>query len=116
MNERKIEMPFDFSGSTFNKKTKAESDSVATVVTEEIPEQQNMTVSPKYTLEDLILDEDVRNSLMDAISFYTYKNKVMYEWGLVTKFKDKSNLTINLYGESGTGKTMAAHADVYINI
>lgn len=103
-------MPFDFTGNAFNKKTKEESASGPPVEKEEPAESENVTVSPKYTLDDLILEESVRSSLMDAISFHKYKDKVLYEWGLAARFKNKSNLSINLYGESGTGKTMAAHA------
>lgn len=69
-----------------------------------------VTIKPKYSLDDLILDEATYEALLDAACLHKHQDKLMNVWGLSERFADKASLTINLYGESGTGKTMAAHA------
>lgn len=65
---------------------------------------------PKYTLDDLILPSRVREQILD-IADYANNCRVVYEkWGLEETHKYAKRLGINLYGLSGTGKTMAAHA------
>ncbi len=106
-------MPFDMTGKTFNlkPKNKTESEMQISKLDNQAPEQSCwVPTEPKYCLDDLILDPPVRAALLDAISFYQYQDKVMHEWGLYERFSDRINLSINLFGESGTGKTMASHA------
>ena len=106
-------MPLDFTGKAFEKKSKPITE--ATLNNQDATKKEavslNWTVSkPKYIFFDLILDVNTMESLLDATSFYEYQEKLMTEWGLGERFADRANLSINLYGESGTGKTMAAHA------
>lgn len=106
-------MPFDMTGKTFNlkPKNKAASEMPPTELDEQTSAQSNwIPTDPKYCLDDLILDPPIRETLLDAISFYKYQDKVMKDWGLYKRFSDRTNLSINLFGESGTGKTMASHA------
>ena len=106
-------MPLDLSGAAFNKKPKVKQESVVLPTDATVQDEIStgwMITAPKYGLDDLILDDLTRDSLLDAISFYLYQDKLMNEWGLAKRYKDRVNLSINLYGESGTGKTMAAHA------
>ena len=63
---------------------------------------------PKYGLEDAILSPAIRNAIEDAISLVENNNLIFNEWGLGQVVKHH-NLCINLYGPSGTGKTMTAH-------
>lgn len=77
--------------------------------------EKNMSVefeitTPKYTMDDLILSDNIREKLNDVIAFSKYKGVVYEKWGLQNVLKNKSALSVNLYGESGTGKTMTAHA------
>jgi SpoVK/Ycf46/Vps4 family AAA+-type ATPase len=65
---------------------------------------------PMYTFDDMILDEAVYGEITDAISIFKYRDKLFDEWKLSRVIKKPANLAINLYGESGTGKTMAANA------
>jgi len=67
-------------------------------------------VEPQYRFEQIILSEKIKNELDSILSFYGNEEKIFYEWGLEEVFPDRKNLVINLYGESGTGKTMTAHA------
>lgn len=69
-----------------------------------VPEQ------PKFSLEDIILPSSIKDKILD-IAEYAKNSKVVFEkWGLAETHKYSKRIGINLYGEVGTGKTMAAHA------
>lgn len=65
---------------------------------------------PKYKLSDLIIDEKVYEEIQTIVNAEKCWSTVFNVWGLSSVIKDKQNLVVNLYGEPGTGKTMAAHA------
>ena len=65
---------------------------------------------PKYKLDDIILPEHIKEKILD-IADYAENSKLVFDvWGLGKTHKFSRQLGINLYGPSGTGKTMAAHA------
>lgn len=65
---------------------------------------------PKFSLDDIILPERVREQILD-VADYAQNSKIVFEtWGLQKTHKYAKRMGINLYGPSGTGKTMAAHA------
>lgn len=64
---------------------------------------------PKYSLDDVILSETVKKEIERIISYLKHYDKIFNEWNLQSVIKHH-NLSVNLYGESGTGKTMTAHA------
>lgn len=64
---------------------------------------------PLYNLEDVILSAPVKKEIERIVSYFKYHDKIFKDWNLQSVIK-QHNLSINLYGESGTGKTMTAHA------
>ena len=66
--------------------------------------------TPLYSLSDLILNTKVSEQLLDIISYYENHDLLFHTWGLEERFSQQDGLAVNLYGPSGTGKTMAAHA------
>lgn len=65
---------------------------------------------PLYCFEQIVLPEQIKNELESVLSFYKNEEKIFTEWGMGEVFPNRKNMVINLYGESGTGKTMTAHA------
>ncbi len=65
--------------------------------------------NPKYEFADIVLPENVEKNVRRAISYIKNRHKIFDEWEMKSVIKNY-NLCINLYGPSGTGKTMTAHA------
>lgn len=86
------------------------------MMTESVPkvhqqkEIQWRVSAPCYTMSDLILDRATFSQLLDVISYFKNRELLFEQWGLSERFANQDGLAVNLYGHSGTGKTMAAHA------
>lgn len=66
--------------------------------------------APKYTLSDLILPQETRQQIDQAMAFRHHQNLVFQQWGLQQTHRHSKRACLNFYGPPGTGKTMAAHA------
>ena len=79
-----------------------------------ITSQKNMfpwkLTEPRYRFSDLILDTSTISQLRDVVSFYQHRDLLLDTWGLAERYAEMNGLAANLYGEPGTGKTMAGHA------
>ncbi|MDR0822821.1 MAG: AAA family ATPase, partial [Endomicrobium sp.] len=64
---------------------------------------------PQFTFDQIILSPAVLEELNYSIHFEKVRDKVYKEWGLL-KIEPSPKLALNFHGDSGTGKTMAAHA------
>lgn len=65
---------------------------------------------PRYTLEDLILPAATLQDIQDFLSHQEHEDLIYNIWGLAKTHKHQRQIAINLYGEPGTGKTIAAQA------
>lgn len=65
---------------------------------------------PIYSFDDVILDEETRDKIEYIISLEENRKLIYDTWGLGRVFNSNRNISVNLYGPSGTGKTMTAHA------
>ena len=75
------------------------------------PQQMVFQVtSPKFSISELILSKETFDEIETVIKAQEYWNIVFEEWNLKSVMKQQRKLFINLFGEPGTGKTMAAHA------
>ncbi len=66
--------------------------------------------SPKYSFADIILNKSVFDAIQDVLALYEKRELIFNQWGLGERYKEQNRAGINLYGASGTGKSMAAHA------
>lgn len=67
-------------------------------------------IYPKYKLSDLIVSEECTNQLRSLLSRIQYHDLVYVHWNLSSVLPDQQSILANFYGDSGTGKTMAAYA------
>ena len=65
--------------------------------------------NPKYSFEQVVLDQDVLNEIFEAINLLKYQGLIYEDWGF-KKIDPIPKSVINFYGPPGTGKTMCAHA------
>lgn len=66
-------------------------------------------VDPSYSFDRVILPNDVKEKIEEALSILQYERKVFEEWGLY-EIQPRPSSSMSFFGPSGTGKTMAAEA------
>lgn len=69
-----------------------------------------IVIKSDYNLDDIILSEENFDEINSFISFYKNKDLIFNTWNLKKVMKDKKSINLNLYGVSGTGKTISAMA------
>lgn len=103
-------MPLDFGFSNNNAERK-ESSSLGVQNVQPAKKEMDFSVqNPRYSFEDIVLDDDQLNDIKMVMAYETNKDLLMNIWGMKKLYPERKGLMINLYGESGTGKTMVAHA------
>ena len=65
---------------------------------------------PRFALEQVALNQKVREQVQTAISAVKYKKKMSEEWGMSEYFAGNRAIILNFYGKPGTGKSMTAEA------
>lgn len=65
---------------------------------------------PRFTLEQVALNEEVREKVRTAISAVRHRRKMSEEWGMSEYFTGSRAVILNFYGKAGTGKSMTAEA------
>lgn len=75
-------------------------------------ESQDMIESyePRFALEQVALNEKVKEQIQTAIAAVRYKTKMIEEWGMSEYFSGNRAVILNFYGKAGTGKSMTAEA------
>lgn len=66
------------------------------------------SINPIFCIDQLIVNEKVKNELENTISLIENRHRIYSEWGF-SKVEPIPHCVINLFGPPGTGKTMSAH-------
>lgn len=73
-------------------------------------EDEFIVFKPDYDLQNIILSKENLDEIESFISFYENQELIFKVWNLEKVMKDKKSINLNLYGVSGTGKTITAMA------
>lgn len=65
---------------------------------------------PRFSLEQIALNEEVKEQIRTAIAAVRYKEKMINEWEMSEYFSGNRAIILNFYGKPGTGKSMTAEA------
>lgn len=76
--------------------------------TEKKEELNINAVTPKFSLSKVVLNKNVKEDIITALSIIKHRNKIYNDWGF-SEIDPKPKLILNFFGASGTGKTMSAH-------
>ena len=49
---------------------------------------------PRYTMEDILLDETTRAQLLDVVSYFQNQELLFHRWGLAERFSSQSCLAV----------------------
>lgn len=65
-------------------------------------------ITPKHSLNSVIMSDEMRAEIEDALSIIRNRDKIYIEWGF-QKVSSEARAVLCFYGPGGTGKTMCAH-------
>lgn len=68
-----------------------------------------VAISPEYALDDVVMNDDERESILRALTIVSEKNLIFQKWG-ASKVDRNTKSILCFHGAAGTGKTMCAHA------
>lgn len=66
-------------------------------------------VEPKFKMESVIMSEEMRAEIDDALSIIRNRDLIYNEWGF-QEIDPQARAVLSFYGPGGTGKTKCAHA------
>lgn len=66
-------------------------------------------VEPKYKMDSVIMSEEMRAEIDDALSIIRNRDLIYNEWGF-QEIDPQARAVLSFYGPGGTGKTKCAHA------
>lgn len=68
-----------------------------------------LSVLPKYKLEQVVLNDAIKDEINKLFTFLDTRHIIYEEWGF-NEIDPEPKAILNFYGAPGTGKTMTAHA------
>lgn len=74
------------------------------------PKINFLITNSKYTFDDIVLPLEILQEIKSVIALDKYSELIYEKWGLSQVMGSHKNISINLYGCSGTGKSMTAQA------
>lgn len=94
---------FDFSQSVIQNSFKEES------LNKDDRRSLFVPVKPKYKMDSVVMSEDMRSEIENALSIIRNRERIYNEWGF-QHIDPQARAVLSFYGPGGTGKTKCAHA------
>lgn len=66
-------------------------------------------ITPKHKLDSVVMSDEMRTEIEDALSIIQNREKIYEEWGF-QEVDSQARAILSFYGPGGTGKTKCAHA------
>lgn len=76
----------------------------------QLEESMIESYEPRFELEQVALNEQVKKQIRTAIAAVRFKKKMSEDWGMSECFSGSRAIILNFYGKAGTGKSMTAEA------
>ena len=77
-------------------------------------EEDTVTTSlvekPAWSLNEIVLSDDIIKQTEEITSYMKHRDKLLHDWGFERFLKLGNGLTINFFGQPGTGKSITAEA------
>ena len=70
---------------------------------------QYIAIEPIYSLEDVIMNQDEKESILRSLAIITERQLIFEKWGFSNVDRNTKSI-LCFHGAPGTGKTMCAHA------
>ncbi len=66
--------------------------------------------SPKWAFDEIVLSKDTSDQVEEMLAYMQHRQKLLDEWEFKRFLKLGNGLSINFFGQSGTGKSITAEA------
>jgi len=71
-------------------------------------EQDLLFENPQWSLEEIILSDDTMEQIEEMLAYLQHRDILLHEWNFKRFLKLGNGLSINFFGQPGTGKSVTA--------
>ena len=72
--------------------------------------EESIIEHPRWTLDEIVLSTDTLEQVEEMLAYMQHRHKLLDEWNFKRFLKLGNGLSINFFGQPGTGKSITAEA------